>query len=283
MSGPFSDIEIVRPLAGGGGSATVDLVRVGAESLVLKRQTVRHAAAERLFQRAQAAAGLPSLRVVDHPGLTADQVLLEYVPGSPTIGGVPSLDLCRRWGAAIARLHSVSITPFLALDGEGGLVPSAWRDVLRRTMQAGLDHQRRHEAGLSPALLDGIAERLEAVFAFDPSAFALAHGDLHLNNALVRGDEIVLFDKAPDVWAAPAVFDLAVIYSEVFPGARYGESAARAGDGERMAAFMAGHGGLGEDQVPWIDHFVVLRSLRRYPNPFVPDLRTTIEAALARI
>lgn len=283
MSQPLGDIEVVRPLAGGGGSATVDLVRIGEEAFVLKRQTRRHAAGERLFQHALQAQGLPYLRVVDRPDLAADQILLEYVEGSPTIGGSPPLSLCARWGATIASLHAICLPQFVTLDGMGELAAARWPDFLRRTLDAGLDFQRSRGDGLRKVLIDRIADRLEALFGVAFDDLTLVHGDLHLNNALVRDDDIVLFDKAPGVWTAPAVFDLAVIYSEAFPGARYGGSLARHGDGERMAAFMIGYGELSEPQAAWIDHFVLLRALRRYPNPFVPDLRATIEAALARL
>ncbi len=80
---------------------------------------------------------------------------------------------------------------------------------------------------------------------------------------------------------APPVFDLAVVHSEAFPDARYVR--AREGDDERLAAFMSGYGDLPAGQAGWIDAFVVLRALRRYPNPFVPDLLTTVEAALERM
>jgi Ser/Thr protein kinase RdoA (MazF antagonist) len=133
---------------------------------------------------------------------------------------------------------------------------------------------------------DFILARIESVLSMldtlEPDGFALAHGDLHSNNALVRGDDVVLFDKAPGVWVAPPVFDLAVIYSEAFPGARYVKSDARAPDHDWLAAFMSGYDALPAEELIWLDHFVLVRSLRRYPNPFVPELLSIIEAALSR-
>jgi hypothetical protein len=76
------------------------------------------------------------------------------------------------------------------------------------------------------------------------------------------------------------VFDVALIYSEGFPGARYG--AARPGDDARLAAFSAAYGDLPDDETPWLDHFALAHGLLRYPHPFVPELRQIIEAALDR-
>lgn len=275
-------IRTIRPLAGGGGSASIDLVAVGDEMRVLKRQSARHAAAERLFQQALQQAGMPGLRVFEHPNLGPDEVLLEYVEGSTTVARALSLQSIARFGAAIGRLHSVRSDRFMRLNGDGQLVEANWHTFLEGVVENGVTRQRETAGGLGAAVLDRIAKVLTRIGAFEPKHFALAHGDLHLNNALVRGDEVVLFDAAPDVWVAPPVFDLAVIYSEAFPGARYVASEARKSDPEWMAAFLSGYGQLSAEEMAWLDHFVLVRSLRRYPNPFVPDLLSTIEVALAR-
>lgn len=275
-------MRTIRPLAGGGGGASVDLVAVGDAMRVLKRQSPRHAMAERLFQQALQQAGLPNLRVFEHSDLGPDQVLLEYVEGSTTVGRALSLRSIERYGAAVGRLHAIPSHRFVRLNSAGQLVAANWPDFLQRTVAKGVALQRQRASGLDAAVLDRIEAVLANAEAFEPAYFALAHGDLHLNNALVRGDEVVLFDKAPDVWVAPPVFDLAVIYSEAFPGARYVASEARKSDPGRLAAFESGYGPLPAGGMAWLDHFVLVRSLRRYPNPFVPDLLTTIEGALSR-
>ena len=89
----------------------------------------------------------------------------------------------------------------------------------------------------------------------------------------------MLFDKPAGVWTAPAVFDLCLVFSEAFPGAWYGMD--RPGDDERLAAFLEGYGGF--PQARWLEHFVLLRSLRRYPSPFVPEMRTIIGIVLERL
>jgi len=275
-------IQKIRPLAGGGGGASIDLVTVDGEMRVLKRQSPRHAMAERLFQQALRQAGLPNLRTFDHPDLGPDQVLLEYVDGSATVGRALSLQSIERYGTAIGRLHSVKSPRFVELNGEGHVIEANWPAFLKRAVATGVARQRQTSGGLETSLLDRVEAVLASLEVFEPECFALAHGDLHLNNALVRGDEVVLFDKAPDVWVAPPVFDLAVIYSEAFPGVRYVASEVRKSDRERHAAFLSGYGPMLERDMAWLDHFVLVRSLRRYPNPFVPDLLTTIVAALSR-
>ena len=274
------EIKKVRLLQGGSGKATVDLVEIDGVPYVLKCQTERHAALERLFQHTLDGAGLPSLRIVDHPSLQPDQILLEYVEGSTTVGGSPSAKVFERWGAAIARLHAIRTDGFMALDARGRPSVADWPDFLRRATQSGLATQRHRKDGLPASLLDRVARKLDALAGFRPEAFAVSHGDLHMNNALCRADEIVLFDKATSAWSAPPVFDIALIYAEAFPGARYVKTRARAGDVESLAAFMAGYGGLPAAQEVWIDHFVLLHALARYPHPFVPDLLSVVESAL---
>ena len=160
---------------------------------------------------------------------------------------------------------------------------ASWPDFLHRTLCDGLARQRGRQDGIPSRLLDRIETSLTALLSFHPDEFAVAHGDLHMNNALIRGGDIVLFDKAPGIWTAPQVFDIALVFTEAFPGARYLDSEARKGDKAHLAAFMSGYGGVPPAQAAWIDHFALLRSLRRYPSPFVPDMLTTIEAALDRL
>ena len=118
-------IRKIRPLAGSGGDASVDLVAIGDKMFVLKRQSPCHATAERLFQQSLQRAGLPSLRVFDHPELGPDQILLEYVEGSTTVGRSLSLQSIERWGATIGRLHAIRSDHFVELDGAGEVLPVA--------------------------------------------------------------------------------------------------------------------------------------------------------------
>lgn len=268
-----ADLETVRPLAGGAGEASVDLVRADGRLWVLKRHRPEAVEAERRFQRLLADHGLPSLATPDCDGLASDQLLLEYVPDSPTLGGSPSLDLCRAWGAAIGGLHGIA-------TGSARHDLAAWRQALATRTRQHLARQRRPDGDLPPALLDRAEAALAALSDFTPRRLVPTHGDLHLNNALVRADGIVLFDKPAGIGFAPAVFDLALIFSEAFPGARYG--ADRPGDDARLAAFLEGYGALPPEERPWLDHLVLLRALERYPSPFVPELRAILELALGR-
>jgi Ser/Thr protein kinase RdoA (MazF antagonist) len=276
------EIIRIRTLAGGGGDATVELVEVGGRQLVLKRSTRRKALAEARFQTALAEADLPSLEIVAHPDLGDDELLLEYLEGSPTIGGSPSPERSALWGAAVRAMHQVKAAEFQALDDEGRIVAAEWSDFLRGVIARGLRTQQQAQAdGLPAAMVSEIERRLRDLFDFRPADFALAHGDLHVNNALLRGEDVILYDASAGVWVAPPVFDLALIHSEGFPGARYGVD--RPGDAARMAAFRGAYGELPADQMAWLDHFVLAHSIMRYPHPFVPELRQVIEAALERV
>ncbi len=119
-------IRLLRPLAGGAGEASVDLVEVGGRQLVLKRQSERHANAERRFHRALADAGLPHLEVVDHPSLAADQILLTYVERSTTVGRSQSLAAFEAWGAAIAGMHAIASGWCQELDERGAPIEADW-------------------------------------------------------------------------------------------------------------------------------------------------------------
>jgi Ser/Thr protein kinase RdoA (MazF antagonist) len=284
-----SQLETVRAFAGGGGNASVSLVEAEGRRWVLKRHRPRDVAAERLFHQTLRSNGLPALLVAECDGLGPDELLLEYVDGSPTLGRVLGAttsasrrqELYRRWGSAMRALHGVRFRDQVILDAAGRPQISSWRDFSAKLVARTIERLRRLATDLPAELLDQAERHLDQLSLFAPAGFVLTHGDLHANNALMRADEVVLFDKPADVWSAPAMFDVCLVLSEAFPGARYG--AAREGDHERLAAFMDGYGDLPADEADWIEHFVLLRSLRRYPNPFVPEMRSIIELALARI
>lgn len=276
-AGDGETITPLRSLPGGAGEAFVELVEVGGRRYVLKRSSPARAAGERQFQLVLAAAGLPSLALARHPSLGAGDLLLEFVEGSPTLGGSPAPELCARWGAAVAAMHAIRTDGFLRLGSAGEIAPGSWSAFVERLIERALAAGAAAE--LPASLLETSARNLGELRGFAPTTFALVHGDLHVNNVLLRGDETVLFDKASRVWSCPPVFDLALVYSEGFPGARYGVS--RPGDDARLDAFLAAYGDLPDGE--WLDHFGLAHSLIRYPHPFVPELREIIDAALERL
>jgi len=275
-----AEIRRLRLLVGGGENAVVELVEIEGLPFVLKRAPPTRVAGERLFQRTMAEAGLPALATPDHPSLAPDELLLEYVEGSPTIGGAPMPEGAARWGAAVAGLHGIAIDRFQRFE-DNAPVNANWREFVDWLVERALSTPRDTEHDLPKPLLVEAARRLAALRDFRPKRCVLLHGDLHANNALLRGAETILFDRASRIWSGPAVFDLALVFSEGFPGARY--EVDRPGDDACLAAFMAAYGELPEDEAPFLDHFALAHALLRYPSPFVPDLRQIIEAALTRI
>jgi Ser/Thr protein kinase RdoA (MazF antagonist) len=276
----MGEIRRLRPLAGGGESAVVELVEIDGRPFVLKRAPPERVAGERLFQRTMAGAGLPALATPDHPSLAANELLLEYVEGSPTIGGSPSPELVARWGAAVAGMHGIQVAGFQRFEVDAP-IDANWLEYVDWLIDRALSTPRDAERTLPKSLLAEAAWRLAALRDFRPTRHALLHGDLHANNALLRGEDTVLFDRASRIWSGPVVFDLALVVSEGFPAARYGVD--RPGDQARHEAFMGAYGDLPADEAAFLDHFALAHALIRYPTPFVPELRQIIDAALARI
>ena len=242
-----SEIRRLRRLAGGGENAIVELVEIDGQPFVLKRAPPARVAGERLFQRTMAAAGLPALATPHHPSLAPDELLLEYVEGSPTLGGLRGPGLATRWGAAVAGLHRIEVAGFQRFETDAP-VEASWPEFVDWLIERALSTPRDTEQTLPRSLLTEVARRLGPLRDFTATRYVLLHGDLHANNALLRGDDTVLFDRASRIWSGPAVFDLALVMSEGFPGARYGVD--RPGDEVRLAGFMSAYGELPADEAP---------------------------------
>jgi hypothetical protein len=177
---------------------------------VLKRHRSREVGAERLFQQTLRDHGLPALQVPACEGLGPDEIVLEYVEGSPTVVTAPTLDNCRRWGAAIRAMHDIRFASQMGLDDAARPQATTWTDFVAALTAKTIARQRRLATDLPEELLVEAEKRLEALQGFTPSRFVLTHGDLHGNNALVTADGIVLFDKPANVWSAPAIFDVCI-------------------------------------------------------------------------
>lgn len=273
--------ELIRlgPLDGGGRSTSVELVRWRDERFVLKTDRPGAVEAQLRFAALMADGGLPSLACHRAPD-RADQLLVEYVEGSPTLAKAMGRREVAQWGRVVRLMHSVRYSRLVALDEAGEPQATLWPEFIAARIDKTL--QVRRDAGdLRPSVLARAGAYLDRLRRYRPQRFVLTHGDLNADNALVRDREVVLIDKAGAIWAAPPLFDLALLYVDTFPGAICAELAGRDGDGALAAAFFSGYRKIAAQDQQWLELFVLLQALRRYPRPSSPWLEALIEGIVS--
>jgi hypothetical protein len=85
--------------------ASVTLVSIDGKKYVLKTDDAREIAAQKYFDEQLESHGIPALVAHEHAALQPNQILLEYIENSLTLGNALSEDRCRAWGELVARMQ----------------------------------------------------------------------------------------------------------------------------------------------------------------------------------
>ena len=259
--------------AQGGITAQVEHVEIRGAPFVLKTDSQFDVAGEKLFQAELQKLGLPHIAVYDHVDLRPDQMLMQYIDAKSLNGPNFTNENLAKLGQTLARLHTRAFDRFYALDAQARLRPDTWVQFVA-TMKNTANKTVLPKVGAKKAVERAAGRLLEQ----NPRSFVLCHGDVHGNNVFCTDSGIILYDNNADCFVATPHYDLAILFGEVLPGYRYGsENAQGPRDRERMEAFLQGYGSLPEDFDKYIDEYVLLRSLGRYPNHFVARQDAIIE------
>lgn len=263
----------------GGYTSHVELVTYNEELYVLRTATIEEVRNERFFHQQLAKHNIPTLAVYDVDGLSKNQILLEYVPDSPTLEDYVNCDtdiqksclLIEHWGNLMAHVHSIRFDQIMYIKEEQDLFVS-WGEFIDNEISYGLERQRIRQTGLSKEFLTKIINFLQPLKDLIPKDYSLVHCDPHENNILIRGNDLVLFDKGSDVVSSDPLFDIIVVAIEFIGAFDDFEDLGNSCDSAYWQAFLKGYGPQIIDDTFRFDLFFVLRCLTRHPNPFTPYL-----------
>ena len=257
--------------------ASVKLVSINGNKYVLKTDDMREVAAQKYFNEQLENHHIPALTAHQHVALQSNQILLEYIENSLTLGNVVSEERCRTWGELVSRVHDIKVDKFFVFDVNGNQVDTEWASYIKRYIDTAVIRHRGLLYSLGDELINKIEKILYALVDYHPTELSVTHGDLHGHNVLVKGNELILFDKFADFPVAPAAFDIGLLYAESFGGAAFPEMGFSTAEQQRFFnAFLEGYGPLSTEQQKWLDHFILLRAFYRWPNRFHPHSGETI-------
>lgn len=132
--------------------------------------------------------------------------------------------------------------------------------------------------GLDKNIVDRINIFIKASNIRETDESVLIHGDLHANNALIKDQNIILFDKGDQIVAGDPMYDLALVAINL-PGAIYKLGTQIEKDIKLLEAFIEGYGIDFTSDTQKLETYILLRALERWPNPFeneLPDIINTI-------
>lgn len=279
-----SEIIELRELNHADRDASVKLVSIDGIKYILKTDDLREVAAQKYFNQQLEDYHIPALIAHEHVVLQPNQLLLEYVEDSLTLGNVLSEDRCRTWGKPVSRVHAIKADDFFTFDSNGKRASTDWSSYIKKYIDTAVTRHRSLPYSLGNDLITQIGQILYALIEYNPTELSVTHGDLHVHNVLVKSETLILFDKFADFPVAPAAFDIGLLYAEAFSGAAFPEIGLSTEEQQRFfRAFLDGYGPMSIEQRKWLDHFILLRAFYRWPNRFAPHSGETLRLMVQKL
>lgn len=265
--------KVLKKLNGGNDDSVVHLIEIDGKQYVHKKAPIKHIKSEKFFHRTLERNGLPSLLMFPEYELGDSEVVFEYIPGSPPLGEVRSVENFNKMGKLVSAMHAISYPDFFNIDSEGKLTTTSWSVQFAKYIQESFDdflevnNETKNFTNEEVKKMESLVNSL-AYHTVD--TFSLVHGDLHTHNLMVRDNgELVPFDKYEDFLIAPAVYDISLILSEEFNSSFFvkKDTDQYSEDRKYLAAFIDTYGeNRIEEQIDLIKRFALLRAMNRFPN-----------------
>jgi fructosamine-3-kinase len=266
------DYKVVKRLSGGDENSEVKLVEIEGRHYVLKTSSLRDTLAEEFFHQELAKNRLPSLELFFQLPLEPNQLLLEYIEDSTSLGDKKSAEGIYKWGQLVARMHDIHYAGFRNTTDKGALADTDWNQQLKKYLDESWSDFAEYQQEFNTFEMSKLKQIIDPLVTIQLPYYSLLHGDLHIWNTLIRGEDIVLFDKDAAFLMGSPFFDLSVVLSESFNSCFYvkGENPHYEEDRNYLDAFIDGYGrAVIESNREIIDRYAILRALKRYPHPFI--------------
>lgn len=213
-----------------------------------------------------------------------NQMLLEYLENSTTVGTTNNAEAYRLFGEQVAKMHKISYQSVFKIDSSNQQVPIQWKDFIAEELEYGLKRIEQKKINFTKTELSKISERITQLANTPYSGIiTLLHCDLHTNNALfveLPTKKVYLFDKGSSIVSGHAYYDLAIILIE-FPHI-FGLDKQSANDSELLEAFIQRYGfNFWKNDNQLIKNYVLLRAIGRIGSPFNPYLEDLIKSIIS--
>lgn len=227
----------------GGFSSEVNLVEIDGVKYVLKKADYGNIVTEKIFQKRISELGVPSLKFFDNLTLKDDEMLLEYIPDSNRLSENLTENNCRQWGTITRKIHDVKFKSCFRYDNHSDIVAVTWSKYLAsKIKQAFSQAKENNNYGFNSQKINDIKEFLAPLSKLKPRIFSLVHGDFHSGNVLLRKNELIPFDKNPEIFSGDPLLDLAVIIVDMPNGTLiHTTNSKNVNDKKYFQAFLQGY------------------------------------------
>jgi len=203
-------MKIIKKLEGSFCS-DVYLVKLKGIKYVLKRCGLDEIVSEKMFNKELSKHGIKTLSFFDNHNLKTNEILLEYVEGSKTLVNYFTESNCKKWGEISKKIHDIKFESCFKYNDKGEKVELTWSNYLAsKIKKAFLKSKENNDYGFTKKEIKRIKEYLEPLFNINLEHFSLIHGDFHTGNVLIKNNELIPFDKNPEIFTGDFLLDLAI-------------------------------------------------------------------------
>ncbi|MFA4846029.1 MAG: phosphotransferase [Patescibacteria group bacterium] len=254
-------------------SSKLRIERRGDRAVILKSVQSQERKNEMAFHALLKELQLPSMTIIEE----GEDLAINFIEGAETLGDCETPERYEQLGRVLRLFHSQEYPSPFWVDADGIQHDIDWETFLRQQIARGVTRQRERN-GLEPGTVDRIVATLS--IAPRPKRITPVHGDLHVNNVLLKEERLYLFDKADCIFAGDPLYDLS-LFGITLPGV-YGVGVEVERDKSLMRALAQGYGEDFLADYETFDRYVLLRAMERWPNPFEQEIPELVKAILDR-
>ncbi len=271
-------MKIIKELPGAYCSK-VELVEIDSQQYVLKTANLEDIANEIFFNKTISDNGLPALKIIENTSLSKNQILMEYIEGSPELEKHRTVENYISWGKVTKKMHSIIFPKPYKVNEEGKLIEVKWPEFIEEEIKAAVLRQQERNTNLDPRFIDEVVQFIRPVANIKHDSFSLVHSDLHSNNVLITERGAILFDNGSSIMYGDALYDLAQA------GISFRVGLNSENENEEVTtllqAFITGYGiDFIQKDKKLFARYMALRALRNHPNIFEPYLVELLKSIL---
>lgn len=269
--------KVIKELKGGSDTSVVNLVEIDGKKLVHKRAPKKTIIGEKFFHHTLSRRGIPSLIMFSEHEDGDNDVVFEYIEGSPSLNAAKSLENVRKYGELMSAMHTITYPDFFNIDDDGNPTTTSWSTQLKVYTQHNFDEfveENNKDKKFSDNEVVKIESLINPLAYHTHDTFSLVHGDMHSGNVMIKDGVLIPYDSFGEFMVAPVFYDLAVILSEEFRSSMFvfKEGDDHAESKAQLDAFIEGYGrDFVEKEIDLIKRYALLRAMGRYPNPWIKN------------
>ena len=236
------------------GESTIELVNFEGEDLILRTAEIEDINNERMFIDELKKNNIKTLEYFDYKFLTPDQLLIEYVDGSPVLANSLIDENIFKWGELCSKVHAIKYEKVFKIKKLNKKQFCSWNDFIKERLEFVKQKIESNKFDLSRGEIDKVESLLFNYDIPEPKNTSLLHCDLNKYNILIKEKDLYIFDKGSQIFSGDYLFDLASVKIAL--------------DEEQFKEFIKGYGDdFTKTNKELFDFYYLLRTIMRWPHP----------------